>query len=212
MNTIRKIVNKFLKLFQVRRMHATDRVVYLTFDDGPEPGISEFVLDELARYDFRATFFCSGENAEKNPHLMKRIREAGHSVGNHSYSHSFHPYQSRADEYVGDVLRAHHVLHTSLFRPPWGSISAGAFWQLYRRFTFYYWSLSSDDAVSEAETFNPEKKLQMMAANTAPGEIVLFHFCTKHEAVTRLILPLYLKWLHDNAWKCEAIPSAMAAE
>lgn len=207
MSLIHKIVNRLLKYFQIRTLPTKDKVVYLTFDDGPEPGICEFVLEELERYGFKGTFFCSGKNAEEHPQLMQLLLEKGHSLGNHSYSHTYHPYTSSDADYVQDVLRADAVLHTPLFRPPWGSLSLGKFIRLCPSFTFYSWSLESDDHVLREEGFDWEAHVQRMTEQTRPGDIALFHFAIPLQQGTRHLLPPYLKWLAENGWRSEALPS-----
>lgn len=77
MEIINKIINRFLKKFQISRIDTPEKVIYLTFDDGPEPVICEFVLEELSKYGFTATFFCRGDNAEKNPLLLRKIVDMG---------------------------------------------------------------------------------------------------------------------------------------
>ena len=87
MRRITLFINRFLHLFEIRRIKTKEKLIYLTFDDGPEPDITEFVLNELQKYGAKATFFCCGDNAEKYPELLGRIRNEGHSIGNHTYSH-----------------------------------------------------------------------------------------------------------------------------
>jgi peptidoglycan/xylan/chitin deacetylase (PgdA/CDA1 family) len=94
-------------------------VLYLTFDDGPDPGITEFVLDTLAQYNVKATFFCCGKQAELYPELMHKILDGGHRVANHTYSH-INGLKVQSSLYYKDIDMAHNVLKTRMFRPPWG--------------------------------------------------------------------------------------------
>lgn len=201
---VHKLINRFLKLFEISHIKTQEKAVFLTFDDGPEPDICEFVLDELAKYGFKATFFCGGKNAEMHPLLMQRIINEGHSIGNHSYSHSLHPYTSSPEDYAEDIFRADKVLKTPLFRPPWGSLSLGAFLRLVR-FKIYYWTTSSGDSSLDISTVSAREHLCHLIEKTQRGDIVLFHFCTLHEQATRLILPGYLKWLRENDWTSKAL-------
>ena len=96
--------------------------VYLTFDDGPTPGITEWILSTLDKYDAKATFFVLGKNAEMYPDLYRRIVEAGHRIGNHTYSHQ-KGWGMSLERYIEDVDFANDLLHTELFRPPYARIT-----------------------------------------------------------------------------------------
>ena len=201
METLHKIINKFIRHYEVDRIKTAGNVVYLTFDDGPEPGITGFVLDELGKYGFKATFFCRGDNAEKHPELLEQLRTEGHAIGNHTYSH-LHAYNVSAKEYLNDVEKADRVLHTSLFRPPHGSLTFRTWWRLRKR-TIVFWSLNSGD--SDMERFDYENSMSRLKSKTKPGGVVLFHFCHKHENETKKILPAYLKWLSENGLEGKAM-------
>ena len=95
--------------------------VYLTFDDGPTPGITEWILKTLAGYGVRATFFCLGKNVEQHPDLYRAIADAGHKVGNHSYSH-IKGWGMATGQYVADVDLANQLVESDIFRPPYGRI------------------------------------------------------------------------------------------
>ena len=199
---LKKIVNRLLKQLQISRIATDERVVYLTFDDGPEPGITEFVLDELRRYGFHATFFCRGDNAEKYPDLLQRIKDEGHAVGNHTYSH-LHAFQPRSDAYVMDVERANSILQTKLLRPPYGSLRFAAWLRLHSKYQVYYWTLNSGD--SDMDRYDRAKSMESQIQQTVPGAIVLYHFCIKHEHETRDLLPQYLSWLKENGYTSKSI-------
>ena len=97
-------------------------VLYLTFDDGPHPEITGFVLDELKRYNAKATFFCIGNNVALYPETYKRILLEGHRVGNHTYSH-LNGWKTNDKKYIDDVLKAREYINSDLFRPPYGKIT-----------------------------------------------------------------------------------------
>ena len=135
----KKIQNFFLrKLSYISSMPSDGNIVYLTFDDGPEPGITEFVLKELDKYGFKATFFCRGDNAEKNLELFALLREKGHTIGNHTFSH-IHAYDVSAKCYEDDVNHAEEILHTQWLRPPHGSLTFGAWWRLHKKYKLVFW-------------------------------------------------------------------------
>lgn len=198
----KKIINRILKIFQVSHIPNQKKEVYLTFDDGPEPGICEFVLDELRKYDFKATFFCRGDNAELYPELITKILDEGHAIGNHTYSH-LHAYSSSSNKYLDDIERANQVLHSSLLRPPFGCLTYSTWQSLKSKYRIIYWSLGSGD--SNLEKFDFEQCFHNIINNTSSGDIVLFHFCRFHEKETRELLPAYCKWLRDNSFISESI-------
>jgi len=197
-----KIVNKLIVQTEVKTIISDKRVVYLTFDDGPEDGITEFVLKELAKYNFKATFFCRGDNAEKNPKLLASIRKAGHAVANHTYSHP-HAYEVTAKDYLADVERANDVLQTKLLRPPHGSLTLKIWIKLQKKYKIVYWSLNSSDY--ELGNFHLQRAIETLKSKTKNGDIVLFHFCHRHEKETRQLLPEYLKWLNELGFVSLAI-------
>ena len=136
-----RVQNQLIKnAFYVKSVKTEDSVVFLIFDDGPEEDITDFVLDELRKYGFKATFFCRGENVVKNPDLYKRIVADGHAIGNHTYSH-LRAYTTSAKEYADDVRRADEILHTKLFRPPFGSLRFSHLRKLYKHYKqiYYYY-------------------------------------------------------------------------
>lgn len=198
----KRIINRLLKYFQVSHIPTKEKVVYLTFDDGPEPGICEFVLDELRKYGFKATFFCRGDNAEHYPVLLSRIIHESHSIGNHTYSH-FHAYSTSSKQYLDDIERANQVLHSKLLRPPFGSLTLPTWISLRSKYRIVYWSLGSGD--SNLENFDFEHNYHQLINDTSSGDIVLFHFCRLHEKETRVLLPAYCKWLKDNNYTSKSL-------
>lgn len=202
MISFKRIINHILQKIQYFTIPTSGKTIFLTFDDGPEPDITEFVLDELRKYGFKATFFCRGDNAEKNPKLLERIINDGHSVGNHTYSH-LHSFKCPTRAYCEDVEKANCVLKTNLFRPPHGSHTLFTFLRLRKKYKSFFWSLNSGDSDMDRYDFN--RSINSLKSRTKPGDIVLFHFCHKHEKETRELLPVYLKWLADNGYKSDKL-------
>lgn len=194
---IKIYINKFLHLFEVMRKKTSSKIIYLTFDDGPDPGITNFIIGELNKYNYKATFFCLGKNAEKYPNLIHMIRKEGHRIGNHTYSH-LNSFKTSSIEYLEDVNKADVILKTNLFRPPWGCLTIHSFLSLWRNYKVIYWSLSSGD--SKLEKFNLDKEFTRIQKCTKKGDIVLFHFCKLHESETKRILPKYLEWLQVEGY------------
>lgn len=202
MSLFKIYINRFLHLFEVMRVPTSDKTVFLTFDDGPEDGITEFVISCLDKYGFKATFFCKGENALNNKGLYDLLTESGQSIGNHTFSH-INGFESDTKAYLSDVKKADQVLNTHLFRPPWGSVTLSQFVRLRMRYRIVYWSLMSGDTLFDKLDVNTN--LERLKKSTRKGDVVLFHCCKKHEKETRLILPSYLDWLYENGFQSKGL-------
>ena len=199
---VKRIINKIIQQFEVKSIPTKEKVIYLTFDDGPEPSILDFVLSELDKYSFKATFFCRGDNAERYPHLLELLQQKGHSIGNHTFSH-LNAFSTPAAEYAADAERADSILHTPLFRASYGRLTFGTWLKLRKKFRFIYWSLNSGD--SDLNRYDHMQALSNLKTKTKGGDIVLFHFCQRHEQETRRLLPEYLEWLYNSGYKSQAI-------
>lgn len=198
----KRIINKIITRFEISTLPSSKNVLYLTFDDGPEDEITEFVLNELDKYGYKATFFCRGDNADKYPELLSLIQKKGHTIGNHTYSH-LHSFEVDTKKYIKDVRRADSLLRTSYFRPPHGSLTLGTWMRLHAKYRIFFWKLNSGD--SDLEKYDYTQSIESLKNNTKAGDIVLFHFCHRHEKETRQLLPVYLKWLFDQGFECKAI-------
>lgn len=179
-----------------------NKVIYLTFDDGPEEGITEFVLDVLEKFNAKGTFLCCGKNVEKNPSLYKRLVAEGHSIGNHTYTHICGT-DTPVDVYVEDVFHCNDIINTHLFRPPWGAINLREYLKMRSTFNILLWNANSGDScktLEEGEVI--ERKLEHNVKN---GDVVLFHFCKQHEAKTKVLLPRFLKGLSEKGYRFNKI-------
>lgn len=194
-NSLRFHTIRLLSLRKLKDNRSFNKgAVYLTFDDGPEPGITEFILDELKKYNAKATFFCKGENCIKYPELYKRIIEEGHTVANHTFSH-INGWDTPHKDYIKDVEKCELSTKSHLFRPPWGKLTFKQYWRLSKKYRIVLWDIASGD--TGLAHFNLEESLQSLKMNTSKGKIVLFHFCKRHENETKQILPLYLQFLNE---------------
>ena len=179
----------------VWRMNPSSKVVYLTFDDGPIPECTPQVLDILREYDVKATFFMVGENAERYPELLARIREEGHGVGNHTYHHS-RGCKSNTPKYLQDVEKANSILHTSLFRPPHGRMRYAQKKALQEAgYTIYLWDVLTHD-------YNPKYSAEHMLAvvnrYTRNGSIITLHDSLKSKNRMLKALPLIIQCLKEK--------------
>ena len=175
--------------------------VYLTFDDGPTPGITEFILDELAKYDAKATFFCLGKNAELYPDLVEKIRAAGHRIGNHTTNH-LKGWKVSTDMYLRDIERANKIFKTNLFRPPYGRVGLRQIRRVSKQYKIVLWTVISQDY---SKKFTPDQCLHKVTRHIRPGYIIVFHDSVKAYDNMSYALPRALKYIYDKGYKCVAI-------
>ena len=193
------IIRKFLAFHPVE---SQQKQLFLTFDDGPEPGITEFILDLLTQYQAKATFFCCGHNVDANPQLFEQIRSAGHSIGNHTYSH-INGLATAPRAYLDDVKKCdERTGKTILFHPPWGMLNLREIYAL-RHKTLVLWDAESGDVRSD---YSLEKVCHDIdrCLDTQGNCIVLFHFSNEHENRTRAILPQLLEYYTEKG--CVFLP------
>ncbi|MDY6099933.1 MAG: polysaccharide deacetylase family protein [Bacteroidaceae bacterium] len=180
------------------RMDRHRKAVYLTFDDGPIPAATPFILDTLERFGARATFFMVGDNAQKYPHLVREVRSRGHRIGNHTFHH-LGGLRWKYEEYLQDVYLAGELLHTDLFRPPHGWMRVSQYHRLRKEgFKVVMWDvvtrdyscyLSADDVVQNVKRY------------TRPGSIITFHDSLKSIDKLKGALPRALQWLCEQGYE-----------
>ena len=162
--------------------------LYLTFDDGPIPEVTPWVLDTLAQYDARGTFFVVGENAERYPDLVVALRERGHTVGSHTWNH-LNGWQTDNLPYYHNVRRCAEHVDSRLFRPPYGRLGPKQARFLRRHYQLVMWDVLSGD-------FDPSITAQACLRNvlgaSTDGSILVFHDSLKAEAKLRYVLPRVL--------------------
>lgn len=179
----------------------SDDSVFLTFDDGPTPGITEWILETLAKYDAKATFFCLGKNAEMYPELLEAIVKAGHKIGNHTYSHQ-KGWNMSLERYVEDVDFANYILKTDIFRPPYGRIKPIQAKKLSERYNLIMWDVLSQDYNS---LLSPKQCLKNVTKHVQAGSIVVFHDSEKSFKNMSYALPKTLEFLKEKGLKCTTI-------
>lgn len=168
--------------------------VYLTFDDGPTPGVTTWVLDQLRQFEAKGTFFCLGKNVEKNPDLYQKIIEEGHAVGNHTYSH-LKGWQMDNAEYFSDIDLAGNFIDSNLFRPPYGKVTSSQIRFLSDHYQIVMWDVLSQDYV---QSLSPDKVLSNVLENVRGGSIVVFHDSVKAEPNLTYVLPRVLESLRER--------------
>ena len=188
----------------------TDRHVYLTFDDGPIPEITPWVLEQLQVYNYKATFFCIGENAARNPEIVQQILKVGHRIGNHTYNH-LNGWKTTKKEYEANIKRCQEQLNKSdsnkklplLFRPPYGKIT-GRKAKLARKlgYKIIMWDILSADFDS---SISKEQCLKNVISNIRPGSIIVFHDSIKAFPHLQYVLPKVVAHLKVNGFECKSL-------
>jgi peptidoglycan/xylan/chitin deacetylase (PgdA/CDA1 family) len=197
------VVVKALLPQYVWHIPTEDKVLYLTFDDGPVPEATPWVLDLLKKYDAKATFFCVGDNVRKHPAVYRRILEEGHAVGNHTYNH-LNGWKTQTFDYLKNVQRCRQIVSSPLFRPPYGVLRPSQTKTLKSRYQIVMWDVLSGDYDAE---ITPEQCLENVMDNVKPGSIILFHDSPKAEARMRYALPRVLELLSQDDWTFKALES-----
>lgn len=172
-----------------------DNVIYLTFDDGPNPKTTPLLLDLLKQHEAHVTFFCLGKNAQQYPELMKRMLDAGHEVANHGYDH-LDGFKTSTADYQKNALAASAYIQSDLYRPAYGRITRSQFKALKKDgFRVVFWSLLTHDFDA---TLSSQKRLGIIRKKTKAGSILVFHDSEK--AISNVLTELSL--LLDQ-WKKE---------
>jgi len=181
----------------------TDRKeLFLTFDDGPVPGVTEYVLEELGNYRAKATFFCVGDNIFKHHSVFEKLLTEGHSVGNHTFSH-LNGWKTNNDTYGIDVLKCQNLISSDfpqekpLFRPPYGRIRKSQIKLLQEEYSIVMWDLLTGDF---DKNLPPEKCLRTSLKYTRNGSIIIFHDSYKAEKSLRFTLPRYLEHYSERGY------------
>ncbi len=178
------------------------KIIYLTFDDGPTSAITPWILDSLAQYNARATFFCVGDNVVKHAEIFNQITDRGHSVGNHSFHH-LNGWKTRADKYLEDVLEAADVIPGKLFRPPYGRIRFSQSRLLNDLgYKIILWTVLSYDFDKHLDL---ETAWQKIVKHTSPGSIIVFHDHQKAFENLKELLPKTLKYYSKKGFVFEKI-------
>lgn len=203
--------NKLIKLIfsnYVWDISTVEKKVYLTFDDGPTPEITAWVLNQLKEFNAKATFFCIGENIQKYPEIFDSILTNGHTIGNHTFNHH-NGWKTKTSDYIENVLLCKEAIrkqttdNTQLFRPPYGKIRKSQANLLRKNgYKIIMWDVLSADFDA---SISPEKCLHNVISNTQPGSIIVFHDSEKSHKNLVFTLPKFLTFLKQNDYVCEVI-------
>ncbi|MGB3798873.1 MAG: polysaccharide deacetylase family protein [Lewinella sp.] len=185
-----------------------DPTIYLTFDDGPIPHLTPWVLEQLDRFDAKATFFCVGNNARRYADVMRQVVNAGHTIGNHT-THHLDGWKTDNVPYFHDIRHAAKQLKTSLFRPPYGRLKPSQAQFLQRHYDIVMWDVLSGDFDPE---LTPDDCFENVVENARPGSIVVLHDSLKAEEKLRNILPRLLQYYTDLGYAFDRLTPELLAE
>lgn len=180
----------------------SSKTVYLTFDDGPTPGITDKVLNILEQHQAKATFFCVGEQAEKHFELFESLRQKGHHVGNHTFNH-LKGWTTSISEYLDNIKKADKIISSTLFRPPYGKASRTQIAQIKKKYHLIMWDILAGDFDANNTI---EKIVSNVISNIQPGSIVVLHDSKKHGKKMLKALPVIMKKLDELGYSFKAIP------
>ncbi len=202
-----KTVKKLLRNF-IWEVPNSNNTIYLTFDDGPIPEVTEWVLDILKEENIKATFFCIGDNIQKHPTIYQRILNEGHKTGNHTFNH-LNGWETKTKNYIENVKQGqteHLKLKTEnswLFRPPYGKMTLSQSKKIQKLgYKIVMWDVLSYDF---KPSITAEKCKENVLKNTTAGSIIVFHDSIKAEKTLRKILPEVIQELKNKRFKFDAL-------
>ena len=181
----------------VWRINPAEKVIYLTFDDGPNSRVTPLVLDILDRFEVKATFFCVGENVSRFPDVFDEVKRRGHTVGNHTFNH-LKGFEYSTDDYVRNVKKASEFIDGGLFRLPGGLIKPSQIKALKDDYLIIMWDFITYDYDKRME---PEKIIAEVKKRSRNGSIVVFHDSLKAEKNVLQVLPEALRFWKENGYK-----------
>ena len=201
------ILLKFIFRNRVWRLSTKEKVLYLTFDDGPTPEITEWTLDELKKYEAKATFFCIGKNIAEHPEIFQNILEENHAVGNHTNNH-LNGRKTKTAAYLQNIEEAENyfeknrkseIINLKLFRPPYGRLTLSQSKKIRKKgYKIIMWDVLSAD-------FDPkisnEKCLENVIRNIENGSIIIFHDSVKASEKLKFVLPKVLEYYSAKGYK-----------
>lgn len=179
------------------RRKSKEKIIYLTFDDGPVPEVTPLVLDLLDEYNWKATFFCVGENVQKYPELYQEIIKRGHRTGNHTFNH-LKGFSTGIQEYATNINKAAEYIDSNLFRPPYGRIRQRQKKHLRNEYEIIMWDLLTRDY---NKSLTPETIMAKIRRLSRKGSIVLFHDSIKARNNMLATLPRAIEFWNEQGYK-----------
>lgn len=183
------------------RMPVKDKKIYLTFDDGPVPVITPWVLDLLKEEKIKATFFCVGENVQNNPEIYQRILDEKHAVGNHTFNH-LNGWNTHGNQYARNVLKCAELVSSRLFRPPYGRVKKSQITLLSSHYSIIMWDVLSGDYDKNT---SPEQCFKNTATHVRNGSVIVFHDSYKAQKNMEYALPRFIRYAKENGFEFEIL-------
>jgi peptidoglycan/xylan/chitin deacetylase (PgdA/CDA1 family) len=179
------------------RIPTEKKCVYLTFDDGPIPEVTPWVLEQLDQFNVKATFFLVGDNVRKHPEEFQMVLDHGHHVGNHTFNH-IQGIQYHTDDYIANVDKANELIHTNLFRPPHGHMLFKQTRELREKYRIIMWDVVTRDY---SPHMTPHGVFNVVKNYTRNGSIIVFHDSLKAESNMREAMPRSVEWLLNQGYE-----------
>jgi peptidoglycan/xylan/chitin deacetylase (PgdA/CDA1 family) len=183
------------------RVQTEEKKLYLTFDDGPVAEATPFVLEQLKKYNAKATFFCIGKNVQENHELYKQVLAEGHKTANHTFDH-VNGWKTKTADYLTNTTKCAELVDSRLFRPPYGKITFSQYSNLKSNYSVVLWDVLSWDFNIETSS---EKCLQNVLKNAKPGSIIVFHDSKKAFKNMSYALPRVLEHFKERGYRFEAL-------
>ncbi len=193
------------------RVPTKKKELFLTFDDGPIPEVTPWVLSQLKKYNAKATFFCIGENINKHPEIFQQLISEGHSIGNHTYNH-LNGWRTKTKEYLENVNQCKiipgnfhqplSIIHYPFFRPPYGRMKQSQYSSLKSQYSVIMWDVLSGDF---DQTISEEKCLKNVLSKTRAGSIIVFHDSLKAKKNLMYTLPKFLEHFSEKGFEFEGL-------
>lgn len=186
------------------KIPTNDKVVYITFDDGPIPEVTPWVLEQMNNFNAKATFFCVGDNIEKHPEVLELVKNDGHDLGNHTFNH-LNGWATENLPYFHNVRKCANLVKSEFFRPPYGKIRPSQVQFLQRHYKIIMWDVLSADFDNE---ISKQQCLNNVLENVKPGSIVVFHDSLKAWKNLKYVLPNILDILTAEGYQFKTLSSA----
>ena len=183
------------------RKDPEEKAVYLTFDDGPIPEVTPWLLEVLDRYGIKATFFVVGDNVRKYPEIFKMLVDKGHKIGNHTFNH-VRSMRMRNPDYIDNVKKCESYFKTRLFRPPHGIMRRWSYRYMTGNYDIVFYDVITRDYNGKLK---PEKVLDIVKKYTRNGSIIVFHDSLKSEKNLRYALPKAIEWLNSQGYAFKSL-------
>jgi peptidoglycan/xylan/chitin deacetylase (PgdA/CDA1 family) len=183
------------------KVNTQQKVVYFTFDDGPHPEITTWVLSELAKYNAKATFFMVGANIEKYPDTFEKVKQSGNAIGNHTFNH-LNGWKTKDENYFENINKCKEFIESNLFRPPYGRIKSKQAKHILKKFKVIMWDKLSRDYDVNLKIDESLKAMKTLPAN---GSIFVFHDSEKAFKNLKILLPELLKFYSLNGYQFEKL-------